>query len=55
MYAPSHCMLYAVVGVSSAAVVLDDKYVKAYSRRGLVRFKRGKYLEVRSFEAPYLR
>ena len=37
----------SVVGDSSAALVLDDKYVKAYSRRGLVRFKRGKYLEVR--------
>ena len=31
---------------SSAALVLDPNYVKAYSRRGLVRFKRGKYLEV---------
>lgn len=32
---------------SSAALLLDPAYVKAYSRRGLVRFKRGKYAEVR--------
>jgi tetratricopeptide (TPR) repeat protein len=31
---------------SSAAILLDPNYVKAYSRRGLVRFKRGKYCEV---------
>ena len=30
----------------SMALSLDATYVKAYSRRGLVRFKRGKYLEV---------
>jgi tetratricopeptide (TPR) repeat protein len=28
---------------SSVALLLDPAYVKAYSRRGLVRFKRGKY------------
>ena len=32
---------------SSVALALDPSYVKAYSRRGLVRFKRGKYAEVR--------
>ena len=31
---------------SSVALLLDPKYIKAYSRRGLVRFKRGKYAEV---------
>jgi tetratricopeptide (TPR) repeat protein len=31
---------------SSAALLLDPQYVKALSRRGLVRFKRGKYAEV---------
>lgn len=31
---------------SSLALTLDPQYVKAYSRRGLVRFKRGKYAEV---------
>jgi tetratricopeptide (TPR) repeat protein len=31
---------------SSVALLLDPAYVKAYSRRGLVRFKRGKYAEV---------
>ncbi len=31
----------------STALTLDGSYVKALSRRGLVRFKRGKYLEVR--------
>ena len=31
---------------SSVALLLDPRYVKAYSRRGLVRFKRGKYAEV---------
>ena len=31
---------------SSAAIKLDPTYVKAYSRRGTVRFKRGKYAEV---------
>lgn len=31
---------------SSVALLLDPSYVKAYSRRGLVRFKRGKYAEV---------
>ena len=28
------------------ALLLDPRYTKAYSRRGLVRFKRGKYAEV---------
>jgi tetratricopeptide (TPR) repeat protein len=31
---------------STVSLSLDPTYVKAYSRRGLVRFKRGKYLEV---------
>lgn len=31
---------------SSVALLLDPSYVKAYSRRGLVRFKRGKYAQV---------
>lgn len=31
---------------STVALHLDPTYVKAYSRRGLVRFKRGKYAEV---------
>jgi len=31
---------------SSVAIKLDSRYTKAYSRRGLVRFKRGKYADV---------
>jgi hypothetical protein len=30
----------------SIALLLDNCYVKAFSRRGLVRFKRGRYVEV---------
>ena len=36
---------------SSVALHLDPAYVKAYSRRGLVRFKRGKYAEVSSMSS----
>lgn len=32
---------------ASVALSLDPTYVKAYSRRGLVRFKRGRYAQVR--------
>jgi hypothetical protein len=31
---------------SDVALQIDPQYVKAYSRRGMVRFKRGKYAEV---------
>lgn len=40
---------------SSVALLLDPTYVKAYSRRGLVRFKRGKYAEVCDDNTAYCR
>ena len=53
---PSHshslCLCLCLLD-SSAALVLDDKYVKAYSRRGLVRFKRGKYMEVSALYSSF--
>lgn len=30
----------------SRALIIDPTYIKAWSRRGMTRFKRGKYLEV---------
>jgi tetratricopeptide (TPR) repeat protein len=36
---------------ASVALLLDPRYVKAYSRRGLVRFKRGKFAEVSWFNS----